>query len=338
MKTNVHFYYPEDCLPPTLVESDTSGSEPLPPYWPDARCDFICEDDGYYAAIELTPSVHQACVPCADNSIAVNGGYLIDFKMLGEDLYEEHIRSGTVKTDGRVYEVSDFWEPEEGENDPLDRRFFGLNRNCSSWAPTGRSLKTPQMSTYNETKQALSHDTVELAEYKLVMHETFLFKGSIEFRYRANAALINGYATPNGVFKFFIDGQDMRVVSDHFLQGQWITSKFDIPAGFHTLEWAYMKYLNLHGESHEDLAAEIEWMRVVGTQYTPLECTACGRGVSNEKHTKCEACPINSYLDDLDAKGGKCEPCPEGTYSHAGSYGVASCKQQKPCTRDDVLP
>jgi hypothetical protein len=287
---NVHFYYPEDCLPPSVLESDLSGSEPLPPYFPGARCDFYCPQDGYYATIETMPNVHQTCVKCPDNTVSVNGGYLLDFKMEDPQVWYSGDESALkVKTDCQIFELSDFWEPDPAKDakDPFNTRFYNVNTECDSWTPTGRSMKTPQLSTYNETKQAMSYDTVELAEYKLVIRDTFHFAGSVEFRYRANTALVNGYKTPNGVFKFLVDGWDMRAVSDHYLHGQWITSSFDIPPGFHVLEWVYLKYLNLHGESHEDLAAEVEWIKVVGTQYTPFECQPCAKGVSNEDRTKC---------------------------------------------------
>lgn len=49
-------------------------------------------------------------------------------------------------------------------------------------------------------------------------------------------------------------------------------------------------------------------------------------------------CAINSYLDDLEASGGKCVACPADTYSHAGSYGKESCKARRPCTEEDFVP
>ena len=102
------------------------------------------------------------------------------------------------------------------------------------------------------------------------MHEQFLLDGSIEFRYRANTALLDDYRTPNGVFQFIVDGEDQGATNDYLIQGQWITDKFEVSSGFHTLEWVYLKYINLfESESHTHLAAEIEWIRIVGTNFAP---------------------------------------------------------------------
>jgi hypothetical protein len=50
------------------------------------------------------------------------------------------------------------------------------------------------------------------------------------------------------VFRFTIDGKDMKMTSDHLMSGIWFTKNFEIEPGYHTLEWSYMKYQNLQDD------------------------------------------------------------------------------------------
>jgi hypothetical protein len=59
---------------------------------------------------------------------------------------------------------------------------------------------------------------------------------------------------------------------------QWITQEFEIPDGNHKLQWTYKKY-NLAGVS-DDLAAEIEFIKVTGVKTMNKECQACSRGIA----------------------------------------------------------
>ena len=56
----------------------------------------------------------------------------------------------------------------------------------------------------------------------------------VEFRYRANTKIINGKMA-NGIFKFYIDGVDQNVVSDHLMSGMWIPIQRDVSPGFHVM-------------------------------------------------------------------------------------------------------
>ena len=49
----------------------------------------------------------------------------------------------------------------------------------------------------------------ELAVYTIVFKDEFLYPGSVEFKYRADSALINENSNVNGVFRFSIDGKDI---------------------------------------------------------------------------------------------------------------------------------
>jgi len=85
----------------------------------------------------------------------------------------------------------------------------------------------------------------------------------------------------------------------------------------------------------EDLAAEIEYIKVQGIQYAQKECRKCHMGVPNFDQSRCQPCLQNQYLDDLAAEGGECENCPAGTYSAPGAYGISDCIKREPCTEDD---
>jgi hypothetical protein len=78
----------------------------------------------------------------------------------------------------------------------------------------------------------------------LTYSDTFLFQGTIEFRYRANTKIIGGKMA-NGIFKFTIDGVDQNVVSDHLMSNLWIPIERDVTPGFHIMEWRFSKYNNL---------------------------------------------------------------------------------------------
>ena len=74
----------------------------------------------------------------------------------------------------------------------------------------------------------------------------------------------------NGLFAFYIDDVNQNVVSDHLMSGLWIPIERDVTAGFHVFYWIYTKYDDM--DDSEDLAAEIEYIKVVGTSYSTQEC------------------------------------------------------------------
>ena len=155
------------------------------------------------------------------------------------------------------------------------------------------------------------------------------------FKYRASSGLLKNKHKPNGVFKFYIDGKYKQPISDHIVHGFWITARYEVPPGFHILDWTYQKYIEKDSHDYADFSAEIEWIKITGTSWAPNHCNACKRGVASADQSRCELCPTNYYLNDLEAKGGKCDKCPEDTYSISGAYGVEYCEKSKPCTEDD---
>jgi len=86
----------------------------------------------------------------------------------------------------------------------------------------------------------------------------------------------------------------------------------------------------------EDLAAEIEYIKIKGVSSSTRECKKCNKGIANFQQNRCVTCGPNEYLDDLSASGGECKQCPEGTYSPSNSYGASSCLKKLPCTINDM--
>lgn len=82
----------------------------------------------------------------------------------------------------------------------------------------------------------------------------------------------------------------------------------------------------------EDLAAEIEYIKIKGVSYTPRECKKCQRGRPNENSTLCEPCPMYRYYDE---QSSKCQACRSGTYAKMDKHGVYSCVKSEPCTEID---
>lgn len=95
-KANVHFYYDEEdrCEPERVQDFEsgeiiTEGSDPIPPYLPIVDCNKLCGVDGHYQFIQFYPQMQQVCSMCPANSIAIDGGFIIDAKMDDEDFIGE---------------------------------------------------------------------------------------------------------------------------------------------------------------------------------------------------------------------------------------------------------
>ena len=87
----------------------------------------------------------------------------------------------------------------------------------------------------------------------------------------------------------------------------------------------------------EDVAAEIEYIKIKGVSYATHQCNKCTKGVANQFKDRCEHCPANEFLDDLAKEGGTCQKCPPGKFSPPGSLGLASCKQKPACLESDYM-
>ena len=85
----------------------------------------------------------------------------------------------------------------------------------------------------------------------------------------------------------------------------------------------------------EDLAAEIEFIKITGVSSSTRECKKCNKGIANMQQNRCVTCGPNEYLDDLAAAGGECKKCSDSTYSPSNSYGADSCLPKLPCTSQD---
>ena len=56
----------------------------------------------------------------------------------------------------------------------------------------------------------------------------------------------------------------------------------------------------------EDLAAEIEYIKIKGVQAATRECKKCNKGIASVLQNRCITCGPNEYLDDLSVSGGEC--------------------------------
>ena len=137
-KSNVHFYYdPEsNCDPPrqdTESGETIAGSDPLPGYLNIARCDHMCEVDGFFSKIQVQPYTEQVCSQCPTNSISINGGFIIDALM--DD--ETNLQTKIAKHFN--IECATLHFNNTNPNSPLAE----ITNDCGSWKSTGRSIKTP---------------------------------------------------------------------------------------------------------------------------------------------------------------------------------------------------
>ena len=137
----------------------------------------------------------------------------------------------------------------------------------------------------------------------------------------------------NGLFAFYIDDVNQNVVSDHLMSGLWIPIQRDVTAGFHVFYWMYTKYDDM--DDSEDLAAEIEYIKIKGTSYSTQECQTCHLGVANFDNTRCETCLANQYFKDSGILGTFCLDCTPDKFSPPGSVGKESCRKRKACRTSD---
>jgi hypothetical protein len=193
----------------------------LPPYYPGAKCDHLCPDDGYYSHMSLYPEIKQVCSQCPKNMISVNGGFFVDARMDDENhlsfMLGQHFEIDCFET---------FWG-RDGRSE--------LRPGCKSWGATGRSFKTPQQI---EPEKDSNETISEKVEYYLTYSDTFLYDGKVEFRYRANSKMIDGKLL-NGLFKFTIDGVDQMATPTVQTSGIWSDVSREVTAGFHKLQWSF---------------------------------------------------------------------------------------------------
>lgn len=132
--TSIHFFYDDpDCAEITRPETSDS-SEVLSPYRAGLDCNVVCEDDGYYTKIQYAPELAQVCARCPKDSIAVNGGFLLDAKMDDEKTVQK-LLDEKFQISCQHFVVNQMADVGNG---PL-----GHVLKCPSWFTTSQSLKTP---------------------------------------------------------------------------------------------------------------------------------------------------------------------------------------------------
>mmetsp|Transcript_2699 Transcript_2699/g.4563 ORF Transcript_2699/g.4563 Transcript_2699/m.4563 type:complete len:199 (+) Transcript_2699:381-977(+) len=156
-----------------------------------------------------------------------------------------------------------------------------ISTNCPSWNSTGVSIKTPQLTVEEQKVLSGGGDSASISDFVIEYSDLFLFKGSVEFKFRYYTKMVN-WTIPNGIFSFQIDDVNQNVASDSLLAGLWTTVERDVSPGFHKLTWRYTVYNNVGDFSTmEDLAAEIEFIKIQGVSFSPKECKRCKNGVAD---------------------------------------------------------
>ena len=99
--------------------------------------------------------------------------------------------------------------------------------------------------------------------------------GYVEFKYRKDSKS-TGFLV-NGEFKFAVNNKEVLVDYKTTNASDWQVYKYQFPgAGMYTLAWIYTKYSEQG--STENMAAEIEYVRVTGMEYSPKTCHPCKSG------------------------------------------------------------
>ena len=90
----------------------------------------------------------------------------------------------------------------------------------------------------------INNNETSISSYYLEYDDNFLYRGSVEFKYRANMRQSSN-GVVNGIFIFTVDDIDQNVGSDYFESGMWNVIIRELPPGPHRLVWKYTRYDNL---------------------------------------------------------------------------------------------
>jgi len=159
----------------------------------------------------------------------------------------------------------------------------------------------------------------------LTMPVTLEVRGRLTFRVRMNA----GYDST--FLAFYLDEDTMAYWGRH--TSYFITFHADVPEGYHTLKWEFMKEMYQDGEERE--FAELTDITLTGTSLGgalscdmclpgtaakagAAECTGCTPGHwSAQNASRCEPCKAGTYA--VDPLATECLTCPPGTTSLEGA-------------------
>jgi hypothetical protein len=117
-RATAFFYYDKEdkCDTEVLRDLDsgqilTDGSDPLPPYFSNYDCNHKCENSGEFSTIKHYPTTEQVCQSCPSNSIAVQGGFIIDGLMDDESHLQRKI-SQHLTTSCTMISTGDLYDPD----------------------------------------------------------------------------------------------------------------------------------------------------------------------------------------------------------------------------------
>lgn len=107
----------------------------------------------------------------------------------------------------------------------------------------------------------------------------------MEFKYRKDTKAPGN----NGVLKLLVDGKVVMIDEELANAGEWkvFRHKFS-ESGHYVISIVYMKHQIK--EETDQLSAEIEYIRVLGTRQAALECHPCKLGWSHAGADRCSQC------------------------------------------------
>lgn len=113
--------------------------------------------------------------------------------------------------------------------------------------------------------------------FEMSLKQYFVKKGKIEFLYRKDSTKEkDGWIS--GFFSMFVD--ETAVLEDNNTEddpNEWKYFAYDVFPGMKDISFIYQKY---NTEENRYMGFEMKELKVIGTEYSDLECTPCTKGFS----------------------------------------------------------
>ena len=259
-------------------------------------CALPC-DPGYVLGFDRAVNA-SSCVQCPAGTYSVGGGWRVAGTEAGWKSLNDSFSTYCYTSSYLLWET-------------------GVD--CTPWTadPTGRYAISGSVSTPDSWLQS-----------DLVTFVHLVQPGSLSLRYKKTTKTISGM--PNGVLLVYVNGEKLYH-DDSPLDSRWTVITLDLPAGPSQVIVSFEMY---SAQGHETLAATVDYLEVLGTDYNAKECFQCPSGYSNAGASSCDICPINTYLVTTSGVN-SCQDCPHGKYAPAGSVGEAACLPMAACTLHD---
>lgn len=283
-----------------------------------SACEYLKEfsecSQGQLAAL-ITPN------NCTDNTeFVVSGlsctfpcaaGTYLDYDIALQALTCKECEAGTFSIGGGVL-ISSWNSLKEFNTESycwvMQSKGWDLNKGCTSWHSSSDSIIVSGTAGYEKWY-----------ETDLIFYPQLVKNGSFSITYRKETSNIGGWSV--GDLYIFID--DALIYYDYESDTpHWITKKFALAEGLHTIEIVFDKYVTTQVSE-----VQIREIQVRGTSFSEKFCENCYEGYSSKGSDSCKTCEIGNYLDGKD-----CVKCPAGYISKPGSISVDDCFEAEVCT------